>query len=163
MYGSLFRFKDHAYVTAREDQRGPDMFTPNRRTVYLPVIRSALYEVLQAFDFPDPSVTVGNRASTTVATQALVMMNSDLVATYARYLADATLSAEEDDDRRRIGYVFRRTLSRPPTEQETTHALDFVAQAERSWSAHDGTDPTRFAWRSLCRVLIGSNEFIYVE
>ena len=58
--------------------------TAARRSVYLPVVRNHLYDMFQLFDRADPSVTTGDRATTTVAPQALFMMNSDLVLQAAR-------------------------------------------------------------------------------
>ena len=47
-----------------------------KRSVYLPIVRDYLPEVFQLFDFPDPSLVSGKRASTTVPTQALYLRNS---------------------------------------------------------------------------------------
>ena len=55
--------------------RKPTLYQSTRRSVYLPVLRGALYDMFQAFDFPDPAVSNGDRATTTVASQALFMMN----------------------------------------------------------------------------------------
>ena len=57
-------------VRRRGVARNPALYQSARRSVYLPVLRSALYDVFQAFDFPDPAVPNGDRATTTVASQA---------------------------------------------------------------------------------------------
>ncbi len=59
---------DHAnFVNLNgEKSRDPALYQSNRRSVYLPVIRSALFEVFEAFDFANPSTINGNRATTTV-------------------------------------------------------------------------------------------------
>ena len=43
------------------------------------MLRSAVYDLFQAYDFPDPAVPNGDRATTTVAAQALFMMNGSIV------------------------------------------------------------------------------------
>ena len=45
--------KNHAYVNSTTRRAGT-AYAVNRRSVYLPVIRSGLYDVFQAFDFADP-------------------------------------------------------------------------------------------------------------
>ena len=55
------------------------IFKPtNKRSVYLPILRNLVPEVLSIFDFAEPSILVGRRNVTTVPTQALYMMNSPL-------------------------------------------------------------------------------------
>ena len=56
-----------------------DKYDFDRRSVYLPVMRSDVYAVFQAFDFADPSTASGERATTTVAPQALFLMNGKIV------------------------------------------------------------------------------------
>ena len=164
--GQLMTFKNRQYVTgvAGVGAQAANYDTP-RRSVYLPVLRSAVYDVMQAFDFGDPSVINGERSSTTVAPQALFMMNHKLVATSATRLADSLLAAAELADTERIHRAYEQTVSRPPTAAETTRLLAFLRQAE----AQLGPEPTapearrRLLWRSLCRVLMAANEFVYLE
>ncbi len=49
-----------------------------RRTAYLPVIRNHVFDWMYLFDYPDPTMPTGDRNSTVIAPQALLMMNSDL-------------------------------------------------------------------------------------
>ena len=60
MGGTLLTDKNHAYVNTTS-RPGGDRLRRNRRSVYLPVIRSGLYDVFQAFDFADPSTSSGKR------------------------------------------------------------------------------------------------------
>src|SRR5258708_15346334 len=61
--------------------------TMRSRSVYVPVIRNFLPEMLGTFDFPEPSETKGVRDVTTVPTQALFLMNSRFVIEQARAAA----------------------------------------------------------------------------
>src|SRR5262249_60980043 len=76
-------YKDRQYVSNTE-KRGAIEYDRNIRAVYLPVIRSSMYEVFQAFDLPDPSMSNGDRDSTVVAPQALFMMNGSVVLSQTR-------------------------------------------------------------------------------
>ena len=164
--GQLMTFKNRQYVTgvAGVGAQAANYDTP-RRSVYLPVLRSAVYDVMQAFDFGDPSVINGERSSTTVAPQALFMMNHKLVANSATHLAESLLAASELDDTERIQRAYEQTVSRPPTAAETARLIAFLQYAETQL----GPEPTapdarrRLLWRSLCRVLMAANEFVYLE
>ena len=70
--------------------------------VYLPVVRSSMYEMFQAFDLPDPSTPNGDRNSTVVAPQALFMMNSTLMLKATREMAAKLLADTGVDDAARV-------------------------------------------------------------
>jgi hypothetical protein len=128
------------------------------------VIRSDLYPVFQAFDFADPSVPNGERAVTTVAPQALFMMNSKLMREQSRHLAEVLLGRADLDDTGRVRLAYERAYGRPPSAAETLRALDFVRRCEQVLPADvAGRERTARAWQSLCRVILAANEFICVE
>jgi hypothetical protein len=144
-----------------------------RRSLYLPVIRSGLYDLFQVFDFADPSVVTGHRDTTTVAPQALFLMNSDLVWQGAQHLADRLLSLASGgrespggwDDAQRVCAAYQRAYGRPPSSQETARALEFI-KAYDDELAGDGLglhERRLRAWQAWCRVVLASNEFLYVE
>ena len=87
MGGSLLANKNRAYVTSTASANDVNYESP-RRSIYLPVVRSSVYEVFSAFDFADPARSNGKRPTTTVAPQALFMMNSDLVQAESRAMAE---------------------------------------------------------------------------
>ena len=161
MGGSLLKVKNRAYVTGSGTQVTSEYDT-NRRSVYLPVVRSSVYEVLQAFDFPDPAVSAGRRQTSTVAPQALMMMNSDLVDQQTGALATRLLELPSFD--RRVATAFERILTRPPEDNEVQAARAYLEQARRLLSKQEGDGQVEFrAWQSYCRVLLSSNEFAYIE
>jgi len=122
-----------------------------RRSVYLPVLRSAVYEVFEAFDFPDPAVPSGRRAETTVAPQALFLMNGQLVTESTR--AMATALQVQPTDALRLSLAYRQILGREPRDDERTLWREFLG----------GFDDPLSAWQSVCRVLVSCNEFVYIE
>ena len=89
--GTLLPTANRAYVTSTANVN-PAIYTSRRRSIYLPVVRSALFEVFTAFDFADPSTLNGQRDQTTVAPQALFMMNSEFVLSQSRSLAERLLT-----------------------------------------------------------------------
>ena len=52
MGGTILKFKDRQYVSNTEQRGGANYDLP-RRSVYMPVVRSSMYEMFQAFDLPD--------------------------------------------------------------------------------------------------------------
>ena len=87
------------------------------RTVYLPIIRSGPQagpaEVRNVFDFTQPGEFAGQRAVTTVPTQALFLMN-------AKFLKRRALElARSDDDRLGRSSAARRPLA--PCAEPTDH------------------------------------------
>ncbi len=143
--------------------RDPALYASNRRGVYLPVLRSALYEVFETFDFANPSTIQGRRQTTTVAPQALFMMNSELMEQASRSLADRIVRENEGDvDRLRAAY--RLVHLRPPDRDESKRAMDFLKRYEQAVGVAEGESAGErpSPWQALCRVLFSSNEFVYV-
>ena len=106
----------------------------------------------------------GKRPATIVAPQALFMMNSPLVSRQTRALADELLRAAADDGALTI-LAYRRVYGRAPTANETGRALEFIARYQSSLAGAtiEPAEARVRAWQSLCRVLISSNEFMYLE
>lgn len=138
-------------------------FDCNRRTIYLPVIRTAAYDVMQVFDFVDPSVPNGKRIVTTVAPQALFLMNSPFAIAQSKYFAEDLLKRENLDDAGRIKLAYLRTFARPPRAEELKSALDYVKKYSRTLEGKTGAERRLAAWQSYCQILFASNEFAYVN
>jgi len=134
--------------------------TSKRRTVYLPLRRSNLPSILNLFDFGDATTPSEGRASTNVAPQALFMMNSKFIADRSRELA-RKLATADADDRRRITDAYFWLLDRKPSAEEIQDLLDYMHGFVKK--AAQASEPNWNAWESLCRILISSNEFIYVD
>jgi hypothetical protein len=130
-----------------------------RRAIYLPVVRNNLYTLFEQFDFPDPTMPTGNRNSTVVAPQALLMMNSDLVMDSADKFASALLD-QSTDDAGRVRWAYQRAFGRGPSDAELQRALKFVGDLSARTTA---LDDRRQAWSLFCQSLLASNEFIYVK
>jgi hypothetical protein len=127
------------------------------RSVYLPVVRDRVLESLALFDFADPSIVTGERATTTGPAQALYFLNGPLVIRQAEALADR-VRATEGDEVHRVDRVYRISLARGPTTVERDRALAFL----RAFAARGGgSDPARGAWSAFCQALLAGAEFRY--
>jgi len=165
MGGTLLKVKNHAYVTS-SGTAITDEYDQPRRSIYLPVVRSAMYEPFTTFDFPDPALPSGDRAATTIAPQALFMTNSQLVHDQMGRLAARLLQQQDLPDTERIGLLYEQVFSRLPEPVEVARTLQFVRDYENvaeSLVEQDQANLRLRAWQALCRVLVSTNEFIYVE
>jgi hypothetical protein len=139
-------------------------YASDRRSIYLPVIRNNLYDVFQLFDAPDAAVPNGDRATTTVPTQALFFLNSPLATRAADALAGRLLAKANLDDAGRVGLLFALTYGRPPTEQEVKRVTAGVAAFEKDFTSEtDSAKRQRKAWAAVCQAVLAANEFIHVQ
>jgi hypothetical protein len=129
----------------------------NRRSIYLPLRRSNLPTLYTLFDFGDAATPEGHRSPTTVATQALFVMNSPLVIREASNIAGAVLK-QEKQDKRRVEEIYLRVLDRRPDGNEIDQGLTYLTNLHKKWNQIDEEQ----AWTSLTHVLMASNEFIFV-
>ncbi|MCA1600817.1 MAG: DUF1549 and DUF1553 domain-containing protein, partial [Acidobacteria bacterium] len=136
-----------------------------RRSVYLPILRDALPEVLDLFDFADPSVVVGQRNITNVPAQSLYLMNNPFVIDQADGTARRLLDAKLGDEADRVQLAHRVCLSRPATQREVAAALEFLQRMEKHLvtSVPDRGDRRQAVWSSYCQALFGSAEFRYLD
>jgi Protein of unknown function (DUF1549)/Protein of unknown function (DUF1553)/Planctomycete cytochrome C len=129
------------------------------RSVYLPVVRDQVLESLALFDFADPSLVTGARATTTGPAQALYFMNGPFVTRQAEALAER-IRTGEGNDVAHVGRAYRLVLSRPPTAKETERALVFLRDfAERA----SRVTPKRESWSAFSQALLSSAEFRYLD
>ena len=162
--GTLLPTANRAYVTSTANVN-PAVYNSNRRSIYLPVVRSALFQVFTAFDFADPSTLNGQRDQTTVAPQALFMMNSEFVLNQSRSLAERLLVRNSLSTPERIGELYELAYSRPATEAEVTRGTAYLERlrATLSQSGVTSSEVEAKAWTSFCRAVLAANEFVYVE
>ena len=131
-----------------------------RRTVYLPLRRANLPTLLNLFDFGDATTMSGKRQLTNVATQALFWLNSEFLSDRAAHLAQTVLASKAVDDSERVASLYRRILNRPATPEEVTAAQQYLANFKQRFAK----DPAETkAWQSLIRILMASNEFVYLD
>jgi hypothetical protein len=104
------------------------------RSLYLPLLRGLTPTSLEVFDFAEQGMVTGARDSTTVAPQALFLLNDPLVRRLSLNLADELLARTDLSDSARVDLAYRRTLSRPALPSEIDRAAGYVADFEQSSS-----------------------------
>ena len=129
-----------------------------RRSVYHPVLRNALPELFDAFDFADTSVSIGERARSTVAPQALIMMNHPWV--IARSEAAANLLASEvSSPRLAVERLYQRCFGRSASDEELAKCLQFLCDGQSDVNAK--LDVKRLT--AVVQSMFASLDFRYLE
>lgn len=151
-----------------------------RRSIYIEVRRSRPLAILNAFDAPVMEVNCERRQSSTVAPQALLLMNSDFALQQARFLAVRTRAEAGPAADARLARAWRLAFGRDIRTHEQRAALAFLHRQQATLARQpappkgEGKDkptapadpqdnPQEQAFATLCQALLSSNEFLYVE
>jgi len=135
-------------------QSGP-LDGAGRRTLYLTVRRNFVTPFVNVFDFPDQGESVGRRNETTVAPQALSLLNGAFVRQQARLWGNR-MAARPGSQRTRLTLMFRTALARRPTGLE-------VDDLARLLDEPNGASATPADWADVAHVLFNLSEFLYVR
>ena len=131
-----------------------------RRGVYMFSKRSLAVPMMAVFDSCDTTAPTGRRDVSTVAPQALTLLNNEWV--HGESLAMATrVLASCSDREQRVSAAWRMVLSRDPTDREKLASIGFISRLETNGSAGDNADLRAFA--ALCHTIVNTNEFIYLD
>jgi hypothetical protein len=128
-----------------------------RRTLYVRTVRSdrATYQFL--FDAADPTAIVEKRIDSTVAPQALFLLNSPFVMAQVKGLAQRLPKEAPASDKGRIQWLYQLLYGRPPEKREIQAGLAALAHAR------SGAKDNDLVWEEYCQALVCANEFIYVD
>lgn len=150
-----------------------------RRSVYIHAKRNLPYPLLEAFDLPDLNESCARRTQTTVAPQALMLLNSDIVLEFARAYAGRLLRDNPHAELRPlIAEAYSLAFGREASEDEIGAAEKFILRQQsliesERLGGHSILLPRGFpkfldpslaaALVDFCHALLNANEFVYVE
>jgi Protein of unknown function (DUF1553)/Protein of unknown function (DUF1549)/Planctomycete cytochrome C len=151
-----WKFTQHFPFTAN--------YHTDKRSVYLMRQRIVRQPLLALFDGADPSVSTATRPDTTTPLQALFAMNDKFIHAQAGAFA-ARLLAAPGCDREHVDLACQLAFGRPARPDEIREALEYLARAETQLASPDSSSDARrlAAWSSYARVLMGSNEFNFID
>ena len=129
----------------KNEEDGPATW---RRSVYVYRRRGLVFPMFQVFDLPDQNLTAAARTTSTVPTQALMLLNDPFVLRQAQLFADRVRTAAGNDPHNQVELAYEIALTRPPTPTERDVALDAV---------------TKHTLVDLTHVLLNLNEFVYLR
>ena len=140
----LFQYlQDNVATYVSLDDPGPETW---RRTVYHQAPRAAKVDYLADFDCPDNATPASARITTTTPLQSMTLWNHRFTQRMAAEIAAKTESIQ--DPGKRIEMIFQWVYQRSPSAEESAEAKEAARIA---------------GWQNLARVLINSNEFLYLE
>ena len=139
-------------------------FDSQRRSLYLPVVRNGLPDVLAIFDVADANAVTTKRNETTVPSQAAFLLNNPFALKQAEAFARRVVSSSGDESSR-VGLAYEIALCRQPTADELNSASSFLAEYQDQLHHRDAdtSEPELTAWSRYCQLLFCLNEFLYVE
>jgi hypothetical protein len=143
-----------------------------RRTIYLDVNRAAMSDYLTTFDYVEPGVSVDRRSNTIVPHQALFLMNNPLPLEIGKQFA-SKLHAMTRNDAERFAIATKSLLGRLPKQSECNSLAQVLAKGSIPASTapeSNSQTPSLLSmnssveqWIRVCRSLLLTNEFFYVE
>jgi hypothetical protein len=126
----------------------PDPAEHNRRSIYLQMKRSMTLPMLQVFDAPDAAGSCARRETSTVAPQALAMMNSDFSVVQAERFAARVRKEAGENPETSVGAAWKIAFGRAPGAEEWQTALDYLR---------------RNSLERLCLLIFNMSEFVYAD
>jgi hypothetical protein len=147
-----------------------------RRSLYIQVRRSLPLSFSEAFDAPTLTPNCERRASSTVATQSLALMNNEFVVEQSLAFADRVIRLAGADPATRVDRAWWIALGHGPTAEQKADAVAFLAEQKADLAGRPkpppsskgspgpaAPDPDRAALATLGQALFGSNAFLYVD
>ena len=135
----MFGFKDDhspVYDYTKFDADSPGAY---RRSIYRFLVRSVPDPFMDRLDCPDSSLLTPKRTTTITAIQALAVLNNPFVVRMAEHIAERIKTADE---------AYRLIFGHQAKEDEAKLLREFAS---------------KYGMPSLCRVLLNSNEFVFVD
>jgi len=152
-------------VSAEARQLEAHCQASRHRSVYLPMLRGLAPRSLAVFDFAEQGMVTGSRDSTTVAPQALYLLNDPFAVAQSQAFAQRLLGGAEANDAERIDGAYRLALCRPATAAEIDRGSRFLAEYAAAAREQGLLEPdaTSAAWASYCQALFASAEFRFLR
>jgi len=142
---------------------GPGTLDNNqkRRSIYFFIKRSKLIPMMMLFDAPDSLQDMALRPSTTIAPQALLMMNSNIIRGYADAFAIKVIKEAGAKPEDQIRRAFKLAFSRDVKPMELKEGLEFLAEQLAFYKAEKKSDT--LALGDFCQALFSLNEFVFLD
>jgi hypothetical protein len=155
--------------------RADGLITPNgtpkgwRRLIYVKQTRKQIPTHLENFDYPQMNPNCLERRDSTVAPQALYLLNNGMVQQLAEHFAQRIKREVGDDRARQIERVYLIALTRPPSDEEKKLGVEAIGKLTEKWEQHlaktgksDKGAAALKALTSYCHAIVNSAAFMYV-
>jgi hypothetical protein len=160
--GAAHPFKTTSGYRYSQHKPFAEFFDSKKRSIYLITLRLRRHPMLGLFDGADPNAATPGRDVSTVATQALYFLNDPFFQECAAAFASRVVTTTSDD-RTRLDTAFRLAFQRQATEPEHARAARFLTDVAAQLTDVPEAERRDAAWVALSRVLLGGNEFVYLD
>jgi hypothetical protein len=140
------------------------VYPTSHRSVYLMTQRLVRHPFMAIFDGPDTNVSTDARPRSTVPLQALYLRNNPFVQEQAAGFADRLIAGSAENPSR-VRQAFELAWGRPPAPDEFDRWLRYLSDCRNALTASLFAEPLveREIWSSLAKVMLTSNEFLYID
>lgn len=152
--------REDGLVTSRSGERGW------RRSLYVQHRRKHMPTILETFDLPQMIPNCVQRPDSTVASQALHLMNDTMIRTLSTSFAERVIGEAGQKPYRQVEHAYQLALNRQPSDEEKTLGQTALAELTAHWKANPDDDKTPAATRALaiyCHTLINSAAFLFID
>lgn len=173
MFGKSFKPPISAEAMQARNVKDPypknleDSNQSRRRSVYMFHKRVVQYPLMQAFDAPDAQCSCGQRVNTTVAPQALALLNDPFVRLRSSEFARRISTQAGPELKAQVQLAFQLGLARQPTPNELSESISFLTEQSDARRERDSKLTAQvcnsLALVDFCQMLFAFNEFIYVD
>lgn len=156
--------------------RSDGLITPNgnakgwRRLIYVKQARKQIPTHLENFDYPQMNPNCLERRDSTVAPQALHLLNNGMVQQLAEHFAQRVQREAGTDASNQIDRLYRIALSRPPRDEEKKLGIEAIGRLTDKWDQHlakiakpDKNAVGLKALTTYCHAIMNSAGFMYVD
>ena len=136
-----------------------------RRSVYIQVRRTRPLGVLESFDVPELAPHCMERASSNVAPQSLMMMNSDFIVAISAKMANRIVADRPSQPTEQLRWGWELAFGVPPSKTQLARSLDFFHKQTKTFAEQNpqDTDAHQSALATYCQALLGSTRLLYIE
>ncbi|MDF1743023.1 MAG: PSD1 and planctomycete cytochrome C domain-containing protein [Gimesia sp.] len=139
-----------------------------RRSIYVLQRRTQTPTLLENFDYPQMGPNCLVRGKSLVATQALHMLNDQMIYQLAVHFAAKIRSEAGTDQLAQVRQIYLNALGRIPTEEEIRMGIATLNQLAEQWKVSNPENSTSsdFAQKSLenyCHAIFNLAEFQYID
>ena len=147
-----------------------------RKSIFVQWRRSRPLTILEAFDLPRMEPNCEKRNHSTVATQSLLLMNSTFLIEMSDYFSKRVQREAGTNLSEQVRLAWQLAYSQTPGDDEIRQSVEYVESQTAHFEKNPApavTDPATkkpqsrkpadLALASYCQLLLGSNQFLYVD
>jgi len=165
MYGKPIPTYLNSFMNGRGRPASGKIDGEGRRSIYQSVSRNFISPFMSTFDFPNPFTTFGNRNTTNVPAQSLILMNNQFVKQQAGVMAKSILKTKAKKSfEEKVNYAYQKAFSRNPKEEEIQKSEKFFTLMASAYKIDgNAAKSNETVWTDYCHSLFNLKEFIYLK